>query len=310
MFRAFSRKNLERVKHVWGAGRIWGGSHVQHWLQHPLVQERINIKVSGTAQMNRFEYFLERYLRGTMPVERALTLGSGVGELERGLCQYGFARFHEGLDLSDEAVRIASQKAESEGFRHIRYRTADLNTVTLDRSSYDAIFGVSSVHHIHNLEHLFQQVQQALKPGGYFFLDEFIGPSRFQWTDAQIRVINDQLQQIPKDLRRLVSDHTKFKERVVRKSVSYMIVADPSEAVRSSEIVPLLEDYFSILEIKGYGGAILHELLYDIAGNFCEENTGSLDHLRKLFEVEDQLTASQTVNDDFAVIIATGRKIA
>ena len=94
------------------------------------------------------------------------------------------------------------------------------------------------------------------------------------------------------------------------KSVSYMIVADPSEAVRSSEIVPLLEDYFSILEIKGYGGAILHELLYDIAGNFCEENTGSLDRLRKLFEIEDQLTASQTVNDDFAVIIATGRKIA
>src|SRR5207245_6482771 len=37
-----------------------------------------------------------------------------------------------------------------------------------------------------------------------------------------------------------------------------------------------------ILEIKGYGGAILHELLYDIAGNFCEENTGSLDRLRKL----------------------------
>ena len=129
-------------------------------------------------------------------------------------------------------------------------------------------------------------------------------------TDAQIRVINDQLQQIPKDLRRLVSDHTKFKERIVRKSVSEMIVADPSEAVRSSEIVPLLEDYFSILEITGYGGAILHELLYDIAGNFCEENTGSLDRLRKLFEVEDQLTASQTVNDDFAVIIATGRKIA
>src|SRR5438034_7420936 len=185
MFRAFSRKNLERIKHVWGAGRIWGGSHVQHWLQHPLVQERINIKVSGTAQMNRFEYFLDRYLRGTMPVERALTLGSGVGELERGLCQYGFARFHEGLDLSDEAVRIASQKAESEGFRHIQYRTADLNTVTLDRRSYDAIFGVSSVHHIHNLEHLFQQVQQALKPGGYFFLDEFIGPSRFQWIHPE-----------------------------------------------------------------------------------------------------------------------------
>lgn len=187
MFKAFSRKTIERIKYVWGSGCIWGGSHVQHWLQHPLIQERINLKVSGTARLNRFEYFLDRYLQGKMPVERALTLGSGVGELERGLCQYGFARFHEGLDLSDEAVRIATQKAELGGFGHIRYRTEDLNTVTLDLKSYDVIFGVSSIHHVENLEHLFEQVQRAIKPGGYFFLDEFIGPSRFQWTDAQIR---------------------------------------------------------------------------------------------------------------------------
>ena len=158
-----------------------------------------------------------------------------------------------------------------------------------------------------NLEHLFSQVQRAIKPGGYFFLDEFVGPSRFQWTDVQIQIMNEQLQQLPKHLRRLISDRSKFKERVIRKSVSYMAAADPSEAVRSSEIVPLLGEYFRILEIKGYGGAILHELLYDIAGNFCEENPGSLDCLRRLFETEDQLTASQTISDDFAVIIATNR---
>jgi len=158
-----------------------------------------------------------------------------------------------------------------------------------------------------NLEHLFAQVQRAIKPGGYFFLDEFVGPSRFQWTDMQIQIMNEQLQQLPKHLCRLISDRAKFKERVIRKSLPYMAAADPSEAVRSSEIVPLLAEYFRILEIKCYGGAILHELLYDIAGNFCEDNTGSLDCLRRLFETEDQLTASQTIPDDFAVIIATSR---
>ena len=299
--------NLDRIKYVWGAGRIWGGTRVQHWLEHPLVEQHINFKVSSSTQRNRFEYFLDRYLPGKMPVERALTLGSGVGELERGLCQYGLARFHEGLDLSDDAVRGAREKAEAADFSHIRYRTADLNTVILDHASYDVIFGVSSVHHVHNLEHLFEQVQQALKPGGHFFLDEFIGPSRFQWPDAQIRIINDQLKKIPKSLRRLVSDPSKFKDQVVRKSASYMVDADPSEAVRSSEIVPMLRRYFRVLEMKGYGGAILHELLYDIAGNFCEENPGSLDRLRGLFEVEDELTASEILTDDFAVIIATGR---
>src|SRR3989442_13185138 len=58
MFKIFSRKHLERVKHVWGAGRVWGGSEIQHWLQHPLVQERINLKISAMPGVNRFEYFL------------------------------------------------------------------------------------------------------------------------------------------------------------------------------------------------------------------------------------------------------------
>lgn len=144
MFRLLTRKGLERIKNVWGVERVWGGSNIQHWLQHSLVQERINLKISGSPQVNRFEYFLSRYLQDKMPVERALTLGSGVGELERGLCQYGFARSHEGVDLSDEAVRIATDKAQSAGLHHLSYRTANLNTVKFDREAYDVVFGISS----------------------------------------------------------------------------------------------------------------------------------------------------------------------
>ena len=309
VFKAFSRKGLERIKNVWGVERVWDGTEIQHWLQHPLVQERINLKISGAPQINRFEYFLHRYLEGKMPVERALTLGSGLGELERGLCQYGFARSHQGVDLSDEAVRIAAEKARAAGSDHLSYRAADLNTIKLERQAYDVIFGVSSVHHIDNLEYLFRQVQQALKPGGYFFLDEFIGPSRFQWTDTQLQSINGQLGLLPKELRRRISDRKKFKERVIRETVDEIIASDPSEAVRSSEIVPLLTEYFKIVEIKGYGGAILHQLLYDIAGNFCQENAGSLEQLRRLFTLEDELMASGTVSNDFAVIIATTKAI-
>ena len=303
------RSVINRIKFVWGSHRVWGGTDTQHWLQHPLVQERINFKVSGARNINRFEYFLNRYLQGKMPVERALTLGSGLGELELGLCQYGFARSHEGVDLSDEAIRAAQEKAATKGMDHLQYRTANLNSITLEGEAYDVVFGVSSIHHTESLEHLFGQVHRALKPRGYFFLDEFIGPSRFQWTDAQVRVINHELRRLPKSLRRLISDRRKLKERMRRKSVSEIVMADPSEAVRSSEILPLLSRYFTILEIKGYGGAILHELLYDIAGNFCEENAGSLDHLRRLFNVEDELTASGKLADDFAVIIATTKAV-
>jgi SAM-dependent methyltransferase len=308
MFKSFSRKQIERVKHVWGAGRVWGGSDIQHWLQHPLVQERINLKVAGGPGKNRFEYFLDHYLKNKMPVDRALTLGCGVGELERGLCQYGFARAHEGVDLSDEAVRIAIDKTQAAGFTHIQYHADNLNTIALERRAYDVIFGISSIHHTERLEQVFSEVEQALKPGGYFFMDEFIGPDRFQWTDAQIRAANEQLRLLPRNLRRLISDRGKFKDKVFRRSPAEIITSDPSEAIRSSEILPLVSQTFDVLEVKGYGGSILHELLYDIAGNFAEENPGSIDHLRRLFQVEDELTASGKLSHDFAVIIATPKR--
>ena len=47
---------------------------------------------------------------------------------------------------------------------------------------------------------------------------------------------------------------------------------DPSEAIRSEEIVPTLLRYFDILEFRPYGGAIQHMLLSGITGNFDENN--------------------------------------
>jgi len=298
----FSRKHIEKVKHTWGAGTIWGGKDVLHWLQHPAVQARINFKVSGRPNVNRFEYFLNEYLAGKMPVSRALTLGCGVGELERGLCQYNFARRHEGVDISDEAIRSAVEHAA--GLPQIEYRCENLDALVLTPDSYDVIFGVSSIHHVQALEHLFSQVQRALKPGAYFFLDEYIGPTRFQWTDEQLRVMNEQLRLLPKNLRRSVTGRREFKHTIERKSLEEILLADPSEAIRSAEIVPLLSRFFKVIEIKGYGGSVIHELLYDIAGNFSEENPGSLDHLQTLFRVEDEMIAGGRLQHDFAVIIA------
>jgi SAM-dependent methyltransferase len=151
---------------------------------------------------------------------------------------------------------------------------------------------VSSIHHVEKLEHLFAQVRDALRPGGYFFLDEYIRPTKFQWTNEQLRVMNEQLDTLPESLKRSVSEPGTYKTRVIRKTIAYVNEADPSEAVRSAEIVPLLSRYFQILELNGYGGSMLHELLYDIAGNFNRENPGSLEHLHSLFQLEDELIAA------------------
>lgn len=81
-----------------------------------------------------------------------------------------------------------------------------------------------------------------------------------------------------------------------------VIAVDPSEAVRSAEIVPVLSHYFDIVEHKPLGGTILQFLLADIAGNFAGEDGAQL--LEMLFDIEDTLLACGDLSSDFAYIVA------
>ena len=302
--------DIAKVKELWGDGAgasTWRSVHRLHWTQHPKVQERLNFLVSGNAHKNRFEHFMERYLQGKMPVERALTLGCGHGELERGLAQYNFATLHEGVDIADGAIAEAARLAAEAGLKNIAYRIADINSIELPRNTYDVIFGVGSIHHTARLEHLFEQVAKSLKPDGFFFLDEFVGPSHFQWGDAQLAAINKAAAALPRRYRMCVDKPLEPKPIVTRISVAEMNAVDPSEAVRSSEIVALLPKYFDVLETKGAGGSLLHLLLEHIAGNFDEGDPDGMAQLQSLFNLEDELMASGTLQHDFAVIVAARR---
>ena len=66
-----------------------------------------------------------------------------------------------------------------------------------------------------------------------------------------------------------------------------MILSDPSEAVQSSKINGLLQKHFKPLEIKPYGGSILHLLFRDIAHNFLGKDEETRETLEKLFQMED-----------------------
>ena len=49
---------------------------------------------------------------------------------------------------------------------------------------------------------ILESVAQALTPGGLLVLIDFVGPSRFQWTDTQFEAVEGLLAQIPEDYRR------------------------------------------------------------------------------------------------------------
>ena len=306
-----SEEDLERTSEFWGSdSATWRTEQWVHSLQHPKVQERLNNLATGKPLKNRYANFVERFFTnpsGTiLELNRGITLGCGYGEFERGLSRSKLLRVHEAVDISQESIAQAKRLAQQAGLAHIQYRVADLNTINFPVSSYRFAFGISAIHHVTDLRHLFQQVAAALKPGGYFLLDEYVGPSKFQWTE-------DQLSRRQRAARGLAGRVQAVRYRQRHKRCESGVPpwpkwtpTDPSEAVCSADIPKLLPDYFDVLEINGYGGSLLHLLLEGhrrkVRGR---QSSFSLTCLQSFFDLEDRLIASSVARErDFANIIA------
>lgn len=279
----------------------------RHWTELGQVRDVINLRVSGDRAVDPYLHFLRTRLADRLPVARALTIGCGAGELERGLCQYGFASRHDAFDVAPKAVAVARAAAADAGHLHLSYFVADGNTVRLEPGAYDVAFGVHSVHHVSNLEHLFGELASALKDDGFLFLNEFVGPTRFQWTDRQLEVVNGLLRCIPEALR-LDAPGGRVKTKARRPSRGEVIATDPSEAVRSAEILGVVSSFFDILEVRPYGGTVLQLLLEGIAGNFARGEGGERALLEAVCDLEWALVASGELPSDFAVVVAKPRR--
>lgn len=277
-----------------------------HWTEHLAVQERFNQKIGGHVHRDLFLYLTE-FLQEqglNLPLDRALTLGCGAGEFERKLAGYEICRKHDGYDISGESIRLAKVKAGEEELSGLSYEVRDIDNISLPTSCYDLVFGIQSVHHFLELEHIFSEVRKTLKPGGFFILHEFIGPTRFQWSDRQLEIVNGILGFLPDRYCVNRKEGGSLIRKVGRPSIREMENADPSEAIRSGDIMNVLPDYFEISEFKKLGGTVLQLLLEGITGNFDYDKPEDMRFIRIFFKIEDLMMDLGEIPSDFAVIIA------
>ncbi|MDO9319463.1 MAG: class I SAM-dependent methyltransferase [Gammaproteobacteria bacterium] len=264
---------------------------------HPLI--------SGQPDKNWLEYIAAQFFK--TPVNLALSLGCGGGGLERHAVALNIVDSFHAYDVSTGAIEIARNSAVGHAIGHrIDYRVADLNTLVLPEGLYDCVFASQSVHHIGNLEHYFEQVAKCLKPGGLFIINEFVGSNQFQWSDLQVQHAQSMLESIPEGLRQSIRGHGQ-KNVILRPTLEEMNNSDPTEAIRSADIIPGLQKHFEIVDQKDFGGTLLQLVLEDIVGNFSDQKQDR-EILQSLFDAEQVLLKSGILSSDFTLIVARHRK--
>jgi hypothetical protein len=152
------------------------------------------------------------------------------------------------------------------------------------------------------------QVAQALTERGLFILEEFTGPSIFQWTDTQLAVTNDILAILPEEYRRYpgLPGQPPLKLTHQRPTVEAVQAVSPFEAIRSAEIIPLFRKSFTVLHEQPLGGVIQHLLYQGILHNFAPDDRRGCEIIAAIDRLESRLVAGGVLNSDFTLLV--GRK--
>ena len=181
----------------------------------------------------------------------------------------------------------------------MRVELGDFNALTLQENSIQVLLGLGAIHHVENLEGLWAQTRGALTEGGAVLAQEFVGPDRFQWTQAQLSACNHAMDTLVPD------EHKPHHAKVERIPVADMIAADPSEAVRSSEILATCTDAgFTIDSYNSAGGALLQPIMMHQVDSYDPRDWQHNLVLARLFAREDELMAQGVLQDDFAMFVA------
>lgn len=273
---------------------------LQGWLDSPIVyREVVNPRVLGARDGNWLGGLMARF---EIPSSgHWLSLGCGAAHSEIKAARDGCFASMLALDVAERAIDEARRLAVARGVRNIEFGVTDLNRLRLEPSSYDVVMMAMALHHVAELEHLLAEVRDALRPGGWFLVNEYVGPRQLQYTDVQIAIVRELLAALPERLR-MDSATGGLKSEYVRLPVEHWQRWDPSEAVRSDEIVPLLHRTFEVVVQLDYGGSLLNPLLEHIVHNFDPADETAVALVRMLGHVEEVAIRHGLVGNDFTVM--------
>lgn len=282
-------------------------SKVVYWLANPIIHQRYQLKaVGGRTYSHWLNFCIDHFLGKNIPVDRILSVGCGSGDLERHLAKLDAFQTLDALDIAPASIEIAKQKAAEENIKGINYQCQNVEECSFPGKDYNAVFYNMSLHHIFNIEKILEKTQKVMKPDGFLFINEYIGPNRFDFTDREKEVIRAIYALIPEKFRISLAQANfgSIQKEIIFPSPAEVARIDPSESVCSAQIMPTLPKYFDIVEFNPIGGTVLQFLLQNIAGHFREEDRDSLAVLELIMQAEDTLINCNDITSHFALIVA------
>jgi SAM-dependent methyltransferase len=222
----------------------------KYWTDYPLVRRYVNECVTDAW----WAYPTHGFKAGWAyrPLERGLSIGCGTGLLERDLRWLRICEEVDAYDLSTASIEAAHRRAREEGLDGVHFAAADCERLDYPEARYDVVFFHGSMHHISDPAALLDRILPSLRDGGLLFLDDYVGPSRDEWSDRDLAFAQEAYDALPDPWRQAERLQPPFDS------------TDPSEMVRSSTILPAVHARFDTLWERPYWGNVLFPVLCNV----------------------------------------------
>lgn len=214
-----------------------------HWAEH-----FVNPLFGELGVLNLDELFdqcvAEQCRRCAPDMARLVSLGAGNGETELPLAGRLADQGLENLELVllelNEAMleRALATAAELGIADRVRVQATDLNT-WLATETADIYLAVQSLHHVVELEHLYDEVARTLDPDGVLLVNDMIGRNgHVRWPEAAaiVRGIWDLM---PERYR-----HNHYSGEIDHEYPDWDCSGEGFEGVRAQDVLPLLLERF------------------------------------------------------------------
>ena len=265
------------------AARFWDANREKskapdYWMAHPACRQAINLRISGSIHEWPLDWLRRVHVR--RPFAYGVSWGCGLGAFERAAIRTGLVRQIDAFDVSEASLEDARREAAREGIEGIHYRRGNFDDPELPRGRYDVVFFHASLHHVGALERLFRRMALCLKRRAAVYVDEYIGPSRGEWSKERLLRAQRVLDRAPAAAR-------------IRSEIDLPIeMNDPSEAIRSSEIPRFLSEFFDLVAWKPYGGQIVDLVMPCLDPAWAAAPEGASFVREMLREEDDELSIS------------------
>jgi len=194
------------------------------------------------------------------------------------------------LDINSTMLKRGKKLAlEHEVIPYFLFEQSDFNQWTPSQK-YNLVIANQCLHHVIELEHLYDQINSALTPDGYFITSDTIGKNgHMRWPEA-LKLLQQIWGNMPD---RYKTNHAM--QRFEKKYINHDCSTEGFEGIRAQDVLPLLVERFNFELFISFANLILIFIDRSFGPNFDPNNPEDVAFIDQIHQLDEKHMKEGTI---------------